>query len=134
MIVRSLAEINNTERDVQTPNWRSRRIVLSNDGAGFSLHETVMRAGTVNDFQYVNHIEAVLVIEGTGKLIDQDTAQTYDLTPGTMYLLNGHERHRVLPETDIRAVCVFNPALTGGEVHDDRGAYPILAGGERSTL
>ena len=68
------------------------------------------------------------LIEGCGRLIDEDTDTEYELKPGTMYLLNGHEHHRVLPTTDMRALCVFNPPVTGGEVHDERGSYPLVPG------
>lgn len=125
MIVRSLHEIENSDRDVQTPNWRSKRLVLAAENVGFSMHETVAYAGTVNDFWYANHIEAVLIIEGEGQLIDRENGCSYQLTPGVLYLLDGHEHHRVLPETDIRAVCVFNPPLKGREVHNEDGAYPL---------
>lgn len=126
MIVRSLEDITGTDRDVVTANWRSKRILLAQDGVGFSLHETTILAGTDNAYWYAHHVEAVLVIEGSGKLIDQDNGTEYELRPGTMYLLNGHERHRLLPRTNIRAICVFVPPITGGEVHDKDGAYPLL--------
>lgn len=126
MIVRTFDEVTGTERDVVTANWRSKRILLSRDGAGFSLHETTAFAGTDNSFWYSNHVEAVVIIEGHGRLIDEDTDTEYDLRPGTMYLLDGHEHHRVLPTTDIRALCVFNPPVTGGEVHDESGSYPLV--------
>jgi len=42
MIVRSLEEIMGTERDVATPHWISRRLLLKSDGMGFSLHETTV--------------------------------------------------------------------------------------------
>ncbi|AHH96463.1 ectoine synthase [Kutzneria viridogrisea] len=127
MIVRSLDEIDGTERDVVTPNWRSKRIILAGDGVGFSVHETLLKAGTVNDFWYANHVEAVFCVEGEGELTDKETGQTYQLRPGTLYLLNGHERHQVRPRTDIRTVCVFNPPVTGREVHDENGVYPLIA-------
>lgn len=124
MIVRSLLDIDDTDHDIKTSNWRSKRIVLASEGVGFSLHETVLYAGKINDFWYAHHVEAVLVIDGRGTLIDKSSGENYELKPGTLYLLDGHEKHRILPETDIRAVCVFNPALTGGEMHDEHGTYP----------
>jgi L-ectoine synthase len=126
VIVRSLREIEDTDRDIKTPNWRSKRIVLAKEGVGFSVHETTMYAGTVNDFWYANHVEAVFVVEGEGELTDTETGQSYQLTPGTLYLLDGHEHHQVRPRTDVRAVCVFNPPVTGREVHDEHGVYPLI--------
>ena len=126
MIVRTLQEIEGTDRDVQAPTWASRRFVLANDGVGFSLHDTVMRAGTETVMWYRNHIEAVYCIEGDGVLEDLVASTSYPIRPGTMYLLDGHERHRVKASTDLRMVCVFNPPCTGGEVHDEEGVYPLL--------
>lgn len=126
MIVRSFDEFTDTERHVKTPNWESKRIVLARERVGFSLHETVLKAGTVNDFWYANHIEAVVCVEGEGELLDKETGITYQITPGTMYLLDGNEHHQLRPKTQMRTVCVFNPPVTGREVHDENGVYPLL--------
>ena len=39
-----------------------------------------------------------------------------------MYLLNGHERHRVTCATQMRMLCVFNPPVSGD---DPRVASPV---------
>ena len=126
MIVRNVDDLDDTERDIKTPNWRSKRIVLAKEGVGFSVHETTLYAGTVNDFWYANHIEAVWVIEGEGELTDKDNDVTYQLRPGSVYVLNGHEHHQLRPRTEMRTVCVFNPPVTGREVHDENGVYPLI--------
>ncbi len=126
MIVRSLRDITDTDRDIKTENWRSKRIVLAREGVGFSVHETTLYPGTVNDFWYANHIEAVFVVEGEGELLDKETGETYRLAPGSLYLLDGNERHQLRPTTEMRTVCVFDPPVTGREVHDDNGVYPLL--------
>ncbi|HLI37785.1 MAG TPA: ectoine synthase [Streptosporangiaceae bacterium] len=127
MIVRTLDEVTGTERDVVTPTWRSRRLVLAGENRGFSLHDTVLFAGTETRMWYANHVEAVYVIEGRGELVNEDTGERHVLAPGTMYLLNGHEHHTVRAETDIRTVCAFSPPVTGREVHDENGVYPLIA-------
>jgi L-ectoine synthase len=127
MFVRSVDELTDTDRDIQTPNWRSKRIVLAKEGVGFSVHETTLYAGTVNDFWYANHIEAVFIVEGEGELLDKETGQTYQLRPGSLYLLDKHDHHQVRPHTDMRTVCVFNPPVTGREVHDENGVYPLIS-------
>lgn len=126
MIVRTLDQVSGTERDVGTPTWRSRRLVLAAENGSFSVHDTVLFAGTETTMWYANHVEAVYVIEGRGELVNQDTGERHPLAPGTMYLLDGHEHHVVRAETDIRTVCVFNPPVTGQEVHDEDGAYPLI--------
>jgi len=126
MIVRTIDEITGTERDVGADAWRSKRLLLAGDGVGFSLHETVLEAGSVNDFWYAHHVEAVFVVDGEGELHDKDHDVTYELRPGSMYVLNGHEHHQLRPRSRMRTVCVFNPPVTGREVHDESGAYPLI--------
>jgi len=126
LIVRTLSEITDTERDIQTPNWRSKRIVLANDGIGFSVHETILKAGSVNDFWYANHVEAVFITKGEAELYDKDNDKTYQLEPGSIYVLNGNEKHQLRPKTDLHTVCGFNPPVTGREVHDENGVYPLI--------
>ena len=135
MIVRSIANIVGTDRTVNAENWESRRLILARDGVGFSLHETILYAGTTTDMWYANHVEAVYCVGGAGELLDKESGAIYEISPGTMYLLNGHERHRLTCHTDLQMVCVFNPPLAGPETHDANGTYPLLAesvtGGER---
>ena len=124
MIVRTTAEITGTDRDVSDGSWRSKRIVLAGDGVGFSFHETTIRSDSICEFHYQHHVEAVWVVEGTGTLTNLETGERHPLSAGTMYLLDGHERHRVTCHDQLRMFCVFNPPVTGQEVHDETGAYP----------
>lgn len=126
MFVRSVRDVTDTDDDVKTPNWRSKRVVLARNQVGFSVHETTLYAGTVNDFWYANHVEAVFVTEGEGELLDKETGITYQLGPGSLYLLDGHEHHQLRPRTEMKTVCVFNPPVTGREVHDENGVYPLI--------
>lgn len=126
MIVRSLADIEDTERDVGAQTWRSRRLVLAREKVGFSLHDTVIQGGTETSMWYAHHVEAVYCIEGEGEVVNDENGEAYDVSPGTVYLLDGHEHHTVRARTDLRLVCVFNPPVTGREVHDENGVYPLL--------
>ena len=126
MIVRRLADIIGTERDVDDGNWVSRRFLLRKDGMGFSMHETILRAGTETYMWYANHLEAVYCIEGEGEIEELDTGKVHRLSPGTLYALNDHDKHVVRAKTDIRTVCVFYPPVSGREVHDENGVYPLL--------
>lgn len=126
MIVRSLSDLAYGEHDITTETWRSRRFLVARDGVGFSLHETVMYAGTETAMWYANHIEAVYCVGGRGQLFNDETGEIFQIEDGTMYCLSGHEHHRVKAETDLRLICVFNPPVTGREVHDETGAYPLL--------
>lgn len=126
MIVRTLAEIGGTDRDVRADTWRSQRLLLARDGQSFSLHDTVLYAGTETAMWYAHHVEAVYCVGGEGELVNDETGEVHPLRDGTLYLLDGHEHHRVRATTDLRMVCVFTPPVTGREVHDDTGAYPLL--------
>lgn len=126
MIVRTLDEILGTGRDVTAPTWRSRRLILADDRVGFSLHDTVIHAGTETTMWYRNHVEAVYCIDGTGTVTDSATGATHNIGPGSMYLLDQHDHHTLRARTDMRMICVFTPACTGDEVHDEEGAYPLL--------
>lgn len=127
MIVRNLTEAARSERKVVTDGWDSIRMLLKDDGMGFSFHITTMYAGKVLEMHYKNHYEAVFVLNGEGKIEDLGTGETHELRPGVLYVLNEHDRHIVRPRTDIVTACVFNPPVTGKEVHDETGAYPSEA-------
>jgi L-ectoine synthase len=126
MIVRTLDAILGTERDVRAENgnWVSRRLLLRDDGMGFSFHDTTIFAGTETHIWYKNHLEAVYCVAGEGEIEDLTTGEIHPVRDGTMYALNGHERHYLRATSDMRLVCVFNPPLSGREVHDKDGAYP----------
>lgn len=90
---------------------------------GFSLHITTLRAGGEWTFHYQHHLEAVYVVSGTGSVEDLARGERHALSPGTLYALDQHDRHTLRAETELVTVCVFNPPVTGNEVHDDTGAY-----------
>lgn len=127
MIVRRLSEIEQTDRDVEAPTFVSRRLLLADDGLGYSLHDTVLHAGSTTSMWYRHHLESVYCVDGAGTLTDLETGDVHEITPGTLYVLDGHERHELHAKTDLRVVCVFTPPLTGREVHDEDGTYPLLA-------
>lgn len=59
-------------------------------------------------------------------LFRSETGEVHDLRDGTLYLLDGHEKHTVRAETELRMACVFNPPVTGRETHDASGVYPLV--------
>ena len=125
MIVRRLDELDE-EMSVKADNWTSRRLLLKRDGMGFSMHDTVLEAGTTTQMCYRNHLEAVYCVEGTGQILDQGTGEVHEIGPGTLYALDQHDRHSLHAVTRLRMICVFNPPLVGPETHDADGAYPLL--------
>lgn len=127
MIVKKLGELLGTDREVDVANWTSRRFLLKGDGMGFSMHDTIIKAGTETFIWYAHHVEAVYCIEGHGEVELADSGKVYAIEPGTLYALDSHEKHFLRARTQMRMVCVFNPALTGQEVHDEEGVYPLVA-------
>ncbi len=126
MIVKSLEDIKGTKDETSGENWTSRRFILNKEKVGFSMNDTIIKAGTDNFFWYKNHIEAVYCIEGEGEVESLKTGEVFQLKPGTMYLLNDYEKHRLRAKTQMRMVCVFNPPLVGTETHNEEGYYPLL--------
>ncbi|HQS02116.1 MAG: L-ectoine synthase [Halothiobacillus sp. 24-54-40] len=129
MIVRRIQDIKNTKQSVSAPGgqWVSNRLLLAGDGLGYSLHETTIFAGTQTYIHYANHVESVYCVGGVGEIEDLESGLTHPITNGTLYVLNGHERHWLRATTaDLRLICVFNPPIVGTEVHDEHGVYPLL--------
>lgn len=124
MIIRSLTEIENTDRDVKASTWRSMRLLLAGDRMGFSLHVTQIAKGNVLDLHYQNHLEAVYCAKGKATVLDKSNGNTHTIEPGTVYALDQNDEHRLTAVEDCEFVCVFNPPVTGKEVHDENGAYP----------
>ena len=122
MIIRRLDEIEGTERDVQGAGWRAQRLIVRDDGLGFSLSETTVDAGVEMQLWYKNHLEACFVIEGEAEITNRETGAVHRLGPGSAYSPE-HDRHTVQVISPLRLVCVFNPALTGRETHDSDGSY-----------
>lgn len=125
MIVKNLEDVVNTEHHTKADNWESRRLLLKKDNVGFSLHDTIIHAGTETTMWYKNHIEAVYCIDGEGEIEFLEEKKTFPIKAGTLYVLNGQEKHCLKAKTDLRMICVFNPPCTGQEVHDEDGAYPL---------
>jgi len=126
MIVRSVNELIGTDRDVETKNWVSRRLLLKQDGMGYSLHETTVFPGTETYIWYKHHLEAVFCVEGEGEIQLVSDGTIHRIGPGVMYALNLHDKHYLRAKTRMRLVCIFSPPLTGREVHDEEGTYPLV--------
>jgi L-ectoine synthase len=126
MIVRTLDEILNSDRDIKLPghNSNSRRLLLEKDGMGFTLTDTIINAGADNLVWYKNHVEACYCLEGEGEVeVLGPEPKTYQIKPGTMYAPDKHDKHKIRVRKTLRLICVFVPPLTGQEVHDADGTY-----------
>ncbi len=133
MIVRNLKDIASAGQEIESENWVSRRFLLRDDNMGFSLHDTIIRAGTSTTMHYQNHLEAVYCIRGRGSVTLVETGETFAIEPGTVYALDQNDQHVLTADTTMRMVCVFNPPLVGHESHDENGSYPLVASAERAS-
>lgn len=126
MILRRLEDIRGSEREVRgnDDKWLSRRLLLARDGTGYSLHDTVVRAGTEQTLWYRHHVETVYCLEGEGELELLASGERHVVRPGTLYTLDGHEAHRFRAFTELRMLCVFTPPLSGAERLREDGSFP----------
>lgn len=124
MIVRRLDDVHGTDRDVRSGGWQSLRLLLACDGMGFSFHVTHVEAGAELPMHYKNHRESVYCISGEGSIEESATGRRHEVVPGVIYALDQHDRHVLRARTPLVLACVFQPPLSGREVHDASGAYP----------
>lgn len=127
MIVRTLQQAEQGERRVVSEGWESTRLLLKNDGMGFSFHITTIYAGADLNMHYQNHLESVYCIGGEGEIEDLASGQIHPVSAGTVYALDQHDKHILRAKTEMKMACVFNPPLHGKEVHNAQGAYELEA-------
>ncbi|MEE2693041.1 MAG: ectoine synthase [Pseudomonadota bacterium] len=127
MIVRDFHAAKDTERRVDSEGWNSVRLLLKDDGMGFSFHITTIYARAELKMHYRNHLESVYCVSGEGSIEDLETGATHEIRPGVMYALDKHDRHILRARSEMIMACAFNPPVTGREVHDENGAYPLVA-------
>lgn len=128
MIVRTLSDCNQTDRRVVSPdgNWESTRLLLSNDNMGFSFHITTIYKGADFQMHYQNHLESVYCMSGEGEVETLADGKKYPIKPGTVYILDKNDKHVLRAFEEMKMACVFNPPVTGKEVHNAEGAYELL--------
>ena len=129
MIVRKLQDAAQTERRIVSPdgNWESTRMLLKDDEMGFSFHITTIYQGADFQMHYQNHLESVYCISGEGEVETLADGKKYPITPGTLYILDKHDKHILRANKEMTMACVFNPPLNGKEVHNAEGAYELTA-------
>lgn len=127
MIVRKLQDAEKTERRVEDPkgNWNSVRLILKDDNMGFSFHITTIYAGAEFQMHYQNHLESVYCMSGEGEVETLSDGKKYSIAPGTVYILDKHDKHVLHAFKEMKMACVFNPPVTGNEVHNADGAYEL---------
>jgi L-ectoine synthase len=113
------------ERVVKCPHggFVSHRILLESDRMGYTLTKTVIPPKGKQFWHYKNHLESCLCISGEGILTDITTGEEIPITPGITYVLDKHDPHYFEAIKETVLICVFNPPLTGMEVHKEDGSY-----------
>ena len=129
MIVRTLKDAESSRRKIVSPdgNWDSTRMLLKDDGMGFSFHITTIYRGADFRMHYQNHLESVYCISGYGEVESLEDGSVHPIEPGTLYILDQHDRHILRAFEEMKMACVFNPPLNGKEVHNAEGAYELEA-------
>ena len=129
MIVRTLEEAEKSERRVEDPNgnWDSVRLLLKDDNMGFSFHITTIYEGADFQMHYQNHLESVYCMSGEGEIENLDDGNIHPISPGTVYALDKNDKHILRAFKEMKMACVFNPPVTGNEVHNADGAYELEA-------
>ena len=114
------------DRVVNCPKgaFTSHRLVVENDGMGYSMTKTVVHPGSPHRWHYQHHLETCYCVSGKGLLINGATSEIHTIEPDSTYVLDKHDPHvfEALEETVL--ICVFNPPLIGNELHDASGSYP----------
>jgi len=129
MIVRKLSDAKKSNRTIVSPdgNWESTRLLLKEDQMGFSFHITTIFKDADFQMHYQNHLESVYCISGKGEVETLVDARKHPIEPGTIYILDKHDKHVLRAFEDMTMACVFNPPLNGKEVHNAEGAYELEA-------
>lgn len=129
MIVRSLEQAEKSNRRIVSPegNWESVRLLLKDDNMGFSFHITTIYEGADFQMHYQNHLESVYCMSGEGEVETLADGKKYPIKPGTIYILDKHDKHILRAFKEMKMACVFNPPLNGKEVHNAEGAYELEA-------
>lgn len=113
------------ERIVECPKggFTSNRILLVSDNMGYTLTKTVIPVKGVQHWHYKNHLESCYCISGKGILTNLKTNEEYRINPDSAYVLDKHDDHTFEAIEEVVLLCVFNPPLTGQEIHKEDGSY-----------
>lgn len=125
MKVITLDQVIQDGKDVKCPSggFVSYRYLLAKDGMGFSLHKTMIPRGEQRHWHHKKHQGACFCVSGLGLLTNIETGMVYEIRPDSCYALDNHDDHLFQAITDVVLISVFNPPVTGGEVHNEDGSY-----------
>ena len=111
------------ERKVNFHAGVSNRILLDSDNMGYTLTKTVIQAGERKFQHYKHHLESCYCVSGHAELINASTMEKFIIEPDTTYVLDQNDPHYFEAFEETVLICVFNPPLTGQEIHQEDGSY-----------
>ena len=126
MFVRRLDELRaaGEEKVVANGGARTVRMLAKRDELGFSLSDVRLSAGQDNKLWYKNHWEVNYVLDGCAKVSAVNTDEVFEINPWSLYIVGPADPHRFESITDVHVLSLFEPPLTGTEVHDADGVLP----------
>lgn len=112
------------DRKVEFHAGVSNRILLDDDNMGYTMTKTVIEPGKKVFQHYKNHLESCYCVSGKATLTNDRTGEEFIIEPDVTYVLDDYDPHWFEAHETTVLICVFNPPLTGREIHDESGAYP----------
>lgn len=124
-----------SERQVEFHAGISNRILLADDGMGYTLTKTVIQPSAGKVFQhYKNHLESCYCARGSATLTNAETGEEHHIGPDVTYVLDEYDAHYFEAHEETVLICVFNPPLTGKEIHQEDGSYAVPDTGFKSPV
>jgi ParB-like chromosome segregation protein Spo0J/quercetin dioxygenase-like cupin family protein len=113
------------ERIVNCPKggFISNRLLLESDGMGYTMTKTVIPVNGKQFWHYKSHLESCYCVSGKATLTNALTNEEFTIEADTTYVLDKNDPHYFEAHEETILICVFNPPLTGREVHHDDGSY-----------
>jgi quercetin dioxygenase-like cupin family protein len=115
----------NEDRVVECPKggFTSNRILLDEDNMGYTMTKTVIPVNGKQFWHYKDHLESCYCVKGKGELTNKETGETFEISEDITYVLDKNDAHYFEAFEEVTLICVFNPPLTGKEVHQEDGSY-----------
>ena len=119
LLLKSLSEVIDSDRNVFFERGYSRRFLAAPDGFNLSVHNTLCHPNHITSLHYQHNVEANYFIKGQGEYVLQNGEGKHEFDSekhsGTLILLD-REAHVVkIGATDSIVICVFFPPLKGTE-------------------
>jgi len=113
------------DRVIECPKggFVSNRILLDEDNMGYTMTKTVIPVNGKQFWHYKEHLESCYCVKGRGELTNKETGETFEISEDITYVLDKNDAHYFEAFEEVTLICVFNPPLTGKEVHQEDGSY-----------